>query len=272
MKNKFFSMFLMISITMLANQAIASLTSEVGKNIGKNIASTIALTAGALMTAQASEEYQKIINTELSPEEIKAIRGYDDKSAIYTMDIQLVDLSGIFSSPDIYVVLDIEGGGKFISPYIEHSFKGGRFLRTIHAKNNIPGSKVQISIYDSDADSNEMFNNLLRTSFHAEANFAVPVPVSISASGIQIVKDGQTLTLNAPDVISTVTFKTPDEDVIFGSKREDLEDENGKLIGKIEFNKKYMEEVNSTPFKFIFFGIIGAGFLIIFLKKVFSKT
>ena len=220
----------------LSNQVTAdSPRAEISKIVVKGATTVGMLVVTATTAAFGSSELEEWVDKKFDAEKLKQYEGYDGKVAMYSLDVTLDGdaISGLFglTHPNIYFVIDIQGQDKYILPDIEYSFKGGRILKSFLAKNYKPGSNIQITIYDSDATSNAIFNNLLRTKITAEGgistNGAVPIKAEAAVSGnIQLIKDGQTLVLDAPEIISSVIGTAPKEkDKFFEAK--------GKLLSLI---------------------------------------
>jgi hypothetical protein len=255
----------------ISNQTISSPKVEIGKKIVKFGG---ALMATATSFAHAGNELEEWIDKKFDVKRLKQYEGYDGKVAKYSLD---VDLDGDavseffgFIHPDIYFVIDIEGQGKFILPDVEYSFKGGQIMRSFLANNYKPGSKIKIDILDSDETSNAMLNNFLRTKVTANGEINVNDAVRLSSSAsIQLVQDGQTLVLNAPDTIYSGTVFTPKEGAFFEAKGEISDGE--RKIGSIKIKKEWEEKVSKSIFSSVFYLIISLGLLVGLITYFYKK-
>ena len=90
--------------------------------------------------------------------------------AIYSLyftlngDVSSVMWADIFSKPDIFVVVQIEGDGTYIIPDIHNEYAGQPIIENLFRKAIPAGRKILVHILDDDSVSDDIWNNILQTS------------------------------------------------------------------------------------------------------------
>jgi len=168
--------------------------------------------AGGNMAANLEQDAANVIQRIRS-------RGIDPwKGAVYSTYLSLdnnadsVLWADIFSKPDIYIVVSIEGQKNYLVPDIAMNYAGQPYLKNLYAETMRPGSKIVVSVFDDDTTSDHIWNQVLSTNvaFSLDSNISVsqPLAVSVTAGGaLQLV--GHPMQLDPPELIAYAEFTSP---------------------------------------------------------------
>jgi len=156
-----------------------------------------------------------------------------DASSIYWADI--------FSKPDIFPIIQIEGVGSFIIPEVVRDYSGSSVIWTFK-RDQIPrGREVNLLILDDDSLSDNIWSHILSTRWNARVGSDVTLykamSVSISGSGTIQLTDGS-IAIDGPDQLCHYRLKVPY--LYFGgswSSEGTFTDANGQDVGNLRFSQ-----------------------------------
>ncbi|MCB9875931.1 MAG: hypothetical protein H6821_17325 [Planctomycetaceae bacterium] len=190
-----------------------------------------------------------------------------------------------FSGPDIFAVVEYEGGRKVLIPDIEYNWDYSLKSYTIRCPTMPVGSTCVVRLYDDDAISNTVWKTILSNkvdwtvSSHANAQFprrgTVALGVDAVAGGtfkILDLPDGQSAILDGPDSVAIATFSVPDEPSTSTWSLQGNFTHNGKNIGNMSFKHWY---TNDTPIwigyllrpKLLFWAVIVLGLGVVLIAS-----
>lgn len=215
-------------------------------------------------------------------------RGYNtEDTAIYSLyfslnnDVSSMMWADIFSKPDIFAVVSIEGQGDYLIPQIYNNYSGQAIQINIIAKASSPGNRILITMYDDDTLSDTIWNSILQTRINCSlgASFSAfgAIPVNLRSQGtIQLID--RRVVIDAPDYIASAEFKAPrfsfsKDWVAMGS----VVDSDGRNLGNLEFRRVWSPENSPGEAKkdasgrIVFWGILFVVFAGICGKYMFSN-
>ena len=126
--------------------------------------------------------------------------------------------SDIWSRPDVFLVIERDGGKRIVVPEIEYDWNYTPKVFNFRCPTLQSGERCVLRVYDDDGTADKVFKSLLTTPVHVQAGVNVPlipVPAVVGearASGvIQLLaeKDAKTLVLEGPDAIAAADFQVP---------------------------------------------------------------
>lgn len=200
--------------------------------------------AGATAVAAAAEKGAEILDLNQALELLKAQHADQSERGIYSVmytlngDASAVMWADIFSKPDTFVVLEIEGVGHYLLPDIRNNYGGERVLQTVLAGTAAPGRRVAVYLLDDDSTGNEIWNSILatRVQFTVEEKMRISraEKITVSASGsIQLLQHPQTL--DAADMVACAVFTVPESPNHQWRATAELLDAKGAAVGLLEF-------------------------------------
>jgi hypothetical protein len=162
-----------------------------------------------------------------------------------------------FSGPDIFAVVEYEGGRAVLIPDIEYNWDYSRKSYTIKCPTMPVGSTCVVRLYDDDASSDTVWKTILSNkidwtvSSHANAQLpttgTVVLGIEATAGGtfeILDLPDGQSAILDRPDPVAIATFGVPEEPSTSTWSLEGSFTHDGENIGNMSFKHWY---TNDTP-------------------------
>jgi hypothetical protein len=167
------------------------------------------------------------------------------QTAVYSLSVNLkrdvssVYWADIFSKPDVFAVVFIEGQQRFLIPEINNEYSGQPLLMHVLARNAPPGSRIVVHLYDDDSGSDAAWNAILQSRVAYNIGFVLPafagVPLRGDVSGSLQLLD-KPIILDAPDLIGSLEFFVPD-DVGAASwvSKASLVDSANRVVGSITF-------------------------------------
>lgn len=232
----------------------------------------ITILTGAAAAEAGSRTMEAKIDHDIARNNLKR-RGYNtDDTTIYSLylslnnDVSSMMWADIFSKPDIFAVVSIEGQGDYLIPQIHNNYSGQAIQTNIIAKACQPGKRVLITIYDDDTLSDAIWNSILQTridcSLGGKFSAFGSVPVSLRSQGaIQLID--RKIVIDAPDYVASAEFKTPrfsfsKDWVAMGS----VVDSEGRNLGKLEFGRIWspdsspVEAMKDAFGRSVFWGIL----------------
>lgn len=150
-----------------------------------------------------------------------------------------------FSNPDIFFVVEVEGTGESILPFIRSEYKGGPILDRIVARELPAGSRVVIRVMDDDTSGNAIWEGILRSRINYNLSIGATsftagglISARAGSSGeIQVLAPGKNLLLDGPDHIASVTFQVPDSEEKSWVADGELRDSSNRFVGTIQFSQ-----------------------------------
>jgi len=243
--------------------------------------------AAAESFARADEAHSVYKQKDSVIQNLKA-QGIDPTDgAIYSLyfslngDVSSVMWADIFSKPDIFAVVQIEGQGTFLVPDIHNEYAGQPILENIVAKNATPGARILVHILDDDSLSDAIWNSILqsRVSYRvtSEISCTTFARVNVEASG-QIRLLDRNMVIDAPDYIATAEFTAPSSPDGRWLANGILRDSENRDVGKLQFaqiwraDPQLVQEAAQSHSRGIFWGVFGGVALLVGVTALFSKN
>lgn len=192
--------------------------------------------------------------------------------------------SDLFSDPDLFFYVDIEGQGSFLVPQIHWNYVGGPILDRVLARDTRPGARVVVRVLDDDSWTDEVWNNILQTKLTIDLSPEVKINRFVSIRpwtvGGQIQLLDRNIVLDAPDPVATAEFVVPEAAGGFWAADATLYDGSGNDVGNVQFacvqsaKGEWQEHASAASGwlgSAIFWLVLGTCLLIWFVKQVFSK-
>lgn len=203
-----------------------------------------AAVAGVHVAVETGEELKDMDAVLL---QLKDQHADDGDNAIFSVlyhlngDSSAVKWADIVGDPDVFVVVEIEGVGRYVIPEISEEYKGMAVLHTFVAHHALPGQRVAVYVMDDDSLSNEVWNSIARTrvDFRVEGikkSISRALTVKATATGsIQLID--RPVSIDSHDCIASAVFSVPD--YVDGKwwGRVQLLDEKNRDIGELEFKQ-----------------------------------
>lgn len=248
------------------------------------IITSLGAATAAWGTAQALEGYQQ----ERAYLDGLHSRGLDQSDdCIYSTYFKVTGggWSDLFSDPDLFFYVDIEGQGSFLVPQIHWNYAGGPILDRVLARDVKPGTRIVVRVLDDDTWSNEIWNNILKTrvtiSVAPEVQVTKYISIRSGYVGGQIQLLEGNVVIDAPDPVATAEFVVPESEDGFWAADATLFDDSGNNAGNLGFTcvqrsgRRDWQEHRSAASGWLgsaaFWMVLGSCFLIWFVKEVFSK-
>jgi len=182
----------------------AAAAKEVLKAVGRIVAKNPkAATGAALLVAGGGSA---AFNAHLANGEAVYALEFDLKN-----DASSIRWADIFSKPDVFPMIQVQGMQTYFIPELMQDYSGGRVIWTFKIP-AIPGGRdISIFLLDDDSSSDEVWNNILKTRFSVKLNtvsLVAGTKVSFGATGtIQLVD--KKVVLDAPDQLCIYTLTSP---------------------------------------------------------------
>jgi hypothetical protein len=198
--------------------ALASLVSCSARTPGtKFLLQTSLELLSTAASAKAIEELgkgmQKQWDEELAPgESLYAVK----------FSFQRATWSDFWSRPDIFLIVEREGGKRLVIPEVEHDWNYSDKLISFRCPTLAPGEKCALRVYDDDGTADRVFKSLLQTELSIRANAQLGRKLSpqlISAVNGELTVNGKirllqpqdvvAVVLDAPEAIAAAEFQVP---------------------------------------------------------------
>jgi len=203
------------SVMALLAISSASVAAQTSKVAFETVLKIVAIISAAKTAEQAGISVQEYWKVTVPPGE-----------SIYSVEFNFSRSSwgDIWSRPDIFAVVEHEGGNSILIPDIVYNWDYSTKIYTFRCPTLPNGSHCVLRLYDDGTDSDIIWKNILSTkvnwSTSATAQSAILptrgvecMDVSATANGtISILNptDKSAFHINAPDVIATARFTVPD--------------------------------------------------------------
>lgn len=179
----------------------------------------VAVAAAAEASREATAGLQRHFEKTVAPGE-----------SIYSVNFSFdrVAWSDFWSRPDVFLVLEVEGGEKLLIPDIEYDWDYGPKVYSFRCPTLRPGSRCVLRLYDDDAATDAMWKTIMATAVDWEASAVaepgtliapplrglVAMQMKAAAGGkLQLLTPAQAsaLVLDAPDAMAVATFTVPND-------------------------------------------------------------
>lgn len=276
-RHAFFVAFCFVSIPLFA-------TTPVFANQNQALRTVMHLAAGAEALSRGIESIEQY----WAADEVSAKLETQDHckdAAIYSVFFHTTAgyWADVWSRPDVFFCLDIEGKGTFVAPNIQWNYSGTPFLDHVLAEETPAGSRIVVRVMDDDSVSDEVWNNILssRINIQLTAEFSVTrfIPVRAITSGSLKLLD-RPLTIDAPELIATAVFEVPDSKEGVWLADGQLLDSNHNPVGTIQMSciwssrrdrEKQSDVVKRFRKSSVFWLVLGGGLILLFLRGVFES-
>lgn len=193
--------------------------SSKAKPVVEAVLKVVAMAAAAEASREATAGLQRHFEKTAAPgESIYSVNFNFDRAA----------WSDFWSRPDVFLVLEKEGGEKLLIPDIEYDWDYGPKVCSFRCPTLRPGSRCVLRLYDDDAASDAVWKTIMTTAVDWEASaVAKPGPLlapplrglvamhaEVAAEGkLQLLTPAQAsaIVLDAPDAIAVARFTIPNE-------------------------------------------------------------
>lgn len=279
MRSKLLLMILGLALTLPQQshaQASKALKAVIGLGIG----------AAAAKSFERADEASSVYKNKDSVAQNLKTQGIDPTDgAIYSLyfslngDVSSVMWADIFSKPDVFAVVQIEGQGTFLIPNIQQDYGGQPVLETVIAKHATPGARILVQLRDDDCLSNAIWNQILqsRTDIHVTSEILATkfARVNVEASGSLRLLD-RDMVIDAPDYIATAEFTAPSSPDGRWLANGVLRDSQNHEVGKLQFaqiwraDPQLVQEAAKAHSGAIFWGVLGGVVILVagwFLKS-----
>lgn len=239
----------------------------------KLLAGGEAVRRGTTEMGQWSEEreYAESIEASLKRQGC-VVRGAGVYSCLFKTDAGY--WADIFSKPDVFIVVDIEGQGSFLVPRIHNSYSGYQILEHVVAGRTSPGDRIVVRVYDDDSGGDAVWNTIAQTSIDYEFTAGVcakGILVKGQADGSLRVLD-QSIVIDPPDYIASVLFEVPSSDDGKWAMVAQLIDSSGDPVGEMQFRSTWQSNSTLGRTGWIAFWLtVGAGFLAWYCRDLFGR-
>lgn len=141
-----------------------------------------------------------------------------ENAAIYSVYLKVdpkataIKWARIFSMPDLFIVVQIQGQGTFLLPNIQQDYRGQAVQENLIAKLVKPGERVLVHILDDRKFRNDVWNSILQTKIHFAAAAGVAAEpglrLNVGADGSFQILNRNT-TISPPGYLATAEFNVP---------------------------------------------------------------
>ncbi len=284
------ALFSLLAVTPLEGAVPGSLF-KLGANALKVGGVVVGAGAAAAGAAAAAEKGVETYDISQLLDVLKAQHADATERAIYSVTYSLngeassVMWADIFSKPDTFVVIEIEGVGHYLLPNIHQNYGGETVLQTVLAGSVPPGRRVAVYLLDDDSTSDAIWNSILssRVQYTVEASHRVSraEKIQVTASGsIQLLQ--RPATLDAADMIACAVFPVPEAPDHQWRASAQLLDGKGQPVGKLEFAQlgevpweKYeaaLAQRRHAIFYVALFGVLGVCGAMVFRRSLGSGS
>jgi len=197
----------------------------------------------------------------------------NDASSLYWADL--------FSRPDIFAKVQIEGQGSYLVPNIYQNYSGQPILEIILTKKIKPGSRIIVHICDDDSLSNTIWNQILQSRIDYKVTSTIScysmVRIDSQGSGSIRLLDHHAV-IDAPDFIASAEFSAPDSQGERWVADGKLIDSSNRNVGSLQFAQFWMadpqlaQEIAKAHSEWIFWVVFGGVLLCVFISIFFYKN
>lgn len=185
------------------------------------------------------------------------------------------------SDPDIFLVLEREGGPAILVPEIRHNWDGSLMIIAFRCPTLPPNSRCVLRLMDDDSVSNEVWNSILGTRATLSVD-AAPAPMPIYSGMMTVAHAGTTIqildtsggrrfTLDSSDTVAAAAFIVPERPTTEGWMLRGDFRHNDCHMGVIEFAHAYTNPLR--PFwkqlvsaNILFWGVLSGGLLLVIAR------
>jgi hypothetical protein len=168
--------------------------------------------------------------------EVQKNGSYEGQNTVYSIRFETMKGQGylgfffgtrIIGKPDVFLVLEIEGVGRYVVPHLSKDYAGQLIQETLLMKEISAGRKVLVHVYDDRANSNRFWSKILSQSAEYETKAGVlatvggkkaRVPFELDAYGevrlkgrLQLVSEQ--VEIVRPTWICSAEFTVPKRDI-----------------------------------------------------------
>ena len=208
-------------------------------------------------------------------------------AAVYSLylslngDVSSMWWEDIFSKPDIFAVVSIEGRGQFLIPEIYNNYSGQPILLNVIAKQAAPGKRIVVTIYDDDTAGDAVWNSILQSRINYSVGGTFQASQAFRLDGNihgQLRVLDRNVVIDAPDFIATAEFKVPR--ITFTQEwvaKGPIVDSSGRTLGELSFTHVLSPgeapgaAMKSSLMNIAFWGTITLVCLAVFGKLLFSR-
>ena len=209
---------LLLQLTGSTNAAGFGGLFKIGPQALRAVGIVVGAGVAAVGAGKAAEMFSQVQDMDETLLKLKAQHADESDNAIYSVFYTLngsasaVMWADIFIKPDVFVILEIEGAGRYLIPDIQNEYAGQPILQTVIARNVEAGKRVAVYMMDDDSVGNELWNSILssKVSYSLQGPSAISraIGVNVTASGsIQLLSHPQTI--DPPDFIASAVFTAP---------------------------------------------------------------
>lgn len=209
---------IMIGVGSVLPQPVCAQSSK-ARPVVEAVLKVVAVVAAAEASRDATVAIQDHFeNTAASGESIYSVNFSFDQPA----------WSDFWSRPDVFLVLEVEGGEKLLIPDIEYDWDYSPKIYSFRCPTLRPGSRCVLKLYDDDAAADAVWKTIMAAAVKWKASaVAEPGPLlapplrglvamhaEVAAEGkLQLLTPAQAsaLVLDAPDAIAVARFTVPNE-------------------------------------------------------------
>jgi hypothetical protein len=207
--------------------------------------------------------------------------------SIYSATFQFNKTSwaDFWTGPDIYMVVESEGGRSVLIPEIENNWNGQEKIYTFRCLTMLTGSRCVLRLYDDDNTSNAIWNSILstRVRFHAGTTVKIETGIprighKLPTSGVQSLEaamqadgtfqildtsNGKQYQIDKPDAVATANFTVPSAGAADRWQMEGEFVKDGTTMGKVSLTHWYTNNSltvfsHITP-NFLFWAVLAVG-------------
>lgn len=106
--------------------------------------------------------------------------------------------------PDVFVVIDIEGKGRFLPTFIEREYQGQQMLISFQAPKAGFGDKITVNFYRDKSVSNHIWNRILQTPMDVKYR-----PANGISAAFHIQLANEDLSLTPPELLNQAVLVNP---------------------------------------------------------------
>lgn len=249
---------------------------------------TLVTGAGAAESFARADEARSVYTQKDSVVQNLKAQGIDPTDgAIFSLyfslngDVSSVMWADVFSKPDIFAIVQIEGQGTFLIRDIHNDYGGQPILNNVIAKNAAPGARILVHILDDDNLSDTIWNQILqsRVSYRVTSQIACTTfaRVNVEASGGIRLLDRNVI-IDAPEYIATAEFRVPSSPDGRWVANGVLRDTQNREVGKLQFGQIWRADPQLIPAaaqshsRAIFWWVFGGVALLVAVSVLFSKS
>lgn len=277
-----------VRVVLLAAAAVLfSPTAGSGQSGLRTVVTVLTAAGAAESLRRSAHDLERFQKEDAILQDLKKQNVSTSNSAIYSVYLKTTGgyWADLFSKPDFFLLVDIEGKGTFLVPQIRWNHAASTpILEKILSEHVSAGSRVVVRVMDDDTTSDAIWNQILKTRVNFRLSGGVALTKYISATaaagGTLQLLESKTV-MDAPETVATAEFVVPESQDGVWFMNGQLIDSSGADVGTVQLAciwsaRAEVEAQTETAASWfgssVFWGVLGGCLLLVFVVSLVSTN